>query len=95
MCGRVFRRHAGTPIKQVVQCQKTRWPILRTASAAEQYTWVDGSWRTLKVNGRIEEISHRTIRALAHCESQLPTFLVRARRERMRRLPFSMRANEE
>lgn len=80
MCGRVFRKHAGTPVKQVVQCQETRWPILRTAAAACQFAWVDGEWRSLQINERIEEISHRTIRALAHSQSQLPQFLVQARR---------------
>src|SRR5262249_33279907 len=39
MCGRAFRKHPQIPFKQIVQCQKTRWPIQRTASAAQQYLW--------------------------------------------------------
>jgi len=84
MCGRVFRKHAGTPVKQVVQCMETRWPILRTADAARQFSWVDGEWRSLQINERIEEISHRTIRTLAQTQTELPAFLVNSHRRRWR-----------
>lgn len=75
MCGRAFRKHPGIAFKQIVQCQKTRWPIQRTASAAQQYLWVDGSWRSLQVNDQIDAITTRTLRALAHIDVQLPRCL--------------------
>lgn len=75
MCGRVLRKHPAFPFKQVVQCQETRWPIMRTASAAAQFTWMDGQWRSLTENENIVDISRRTVRALAMTQIALPTFL--------------------
>jgi superfamily II DNA or RNA helicase len=75
MCGRAFRKHPDVPFKQIVQCQKTRWPIQRTASAAQQFLWVDNSWRSLKVNDQIDAITTRTLRALAHIDVKLPKCL--------------------
>jgi superfamily II DNA or RNA helicase len=75
MCGRAFRKHPSIAFKQIVQCQKTRWPIQRTASAAQQYLWVDNSWRSLKVNDQIDAITTRTLRALAHIDVKLPRCL--------------------
>jgi superfamily II DNA or RNA helicase len=75
MCGRAFRKHPRIAFKQIVQCQKTRWPIQRTASAAQQYLWVDNSWRSLKVNDQIDAITRRTLRALAHIDVKLPLCL--------------------
>jgi superfamily II DNA or RNA helicase len=75
MCGRAFRKHPSIAFKQIVQCQKTRWPIQRTASAAQQYLWVENSWRSLKVNNQIDAITTRTLRALAHIDVKLPRCL--------------------
>ena len=77
MCGRVLRKHAALPFKQIVQCQKTRWPFVRTAEAALQYTWVDASWRSLRVNPQIDRITGRTLHALARIDVQLPKYLGR------------------
>jgi superfamily II DNA or RNA helicase len=77
MCGRVFRKHPRLPVKQLVQCQKTRWPFLRTAAAALQYTWIDDSWRTLQVNPRINQVAGRTLQALARSDTPLPRYLLR------------------
>lgn len=76
MGGRVFRKHPNLPFKQIVQCQKTRWPFVRTAAAAFQYTWMDRSWRSLRVNPEIDRITGRTLHALARIEVQLPKYLV-------------------
>jgi superfamily II DNA or RNA helicase len=75
MAGRVLRKHADIPFKQIVQCQKTPWPFLRTAAAALQFTWVDGEWRSLQVNPRIHQINGRTLRVLARIEVELPQLL--------------------
>ena len=47
MCGRVLRKHPAVPFKQIVQCRQTRWPFVRTAAAAAQFTWQDDEWRSL------------------------------------------------
>lgn len=77
MCGRVFRKHVDVPVKQIVQCTRTRWPFQRTASAELQFVWTDGDWRTLTVNPLIDQVAGRTLRLLAQTEVTLPQYLVR------------------
>jgi superfamily II DNA or RNA helicase len=84
MCGRVLRKHPGLPFKQVVQCQKTRWPFIRTAAAQQQFVLVDGAWRTLRVNPHINQVAGRALRALAQIEVRLPRFVERHSRSRGR-----------
>jgi superfamily II DNA or RNA helicase len=77
MAGRVLRQHPELPVKQVVQCPKTRWPFGRTAAPDVQYVWSGGEWRTLTVNPDLERINVRTLQALARTEVKLPAFLER------------------
>ena len=82
MAGRVFRKHRDYSFKQVVQCQDTRWPMTRTATAAEQFTWCDSQWRSLTAHQGLDSISQRTVHALAKIEVQLPSFLGKPQRAR-------------
>lgn len=75
MCGRVLRKHPDVPTKNIVQCQKTRWPFVRTAAAAEQSVWTDGGWRSLTVNPRIQQVAVNAMHALARTRVELPAFL--------------------
>ena len=75
MGGRVLRKHPRLPFKQIVQCQKTPWPFLRTAAAAVQYTWVNGEWRSLQLNPFIDQVNGRALQALAQISVELPKFL--------------------
>jgi superfamily II DNA or RNA helicase len=84
MCGRVFRKHPSLPYKQIVQCQTTPWPFVKTALATQQYVWLDGEWRSLTVNPRINEINLRTMKALAGIQTDLPKFLTRQQPGRRR-----------
>ncbi len=77
MCGRAFRKHADLPFKQIVQCQKTRWPFVRTASALQEYVWNGDEWRSLKASAEIDQVANRVLRALAHIEVQLPAWLLK------------------
>ena len=79
MGGRVFRKHPGLPFKQIVQCQQTRHPFVKTALAEEQYVWMDDSWRTLKLNARIGEISNITRNLIGQCQATLPKLVARHR----------------
>jgi len=72
MGGRVFRKHADLPFKQIVQCRRTPHPFIKTALPAEQYVWSDGQWRSLKMNGQIEAISGVSRRAIAAAPAPLP-----------------------
>jgi superfamily II DNA or RNA helicase len=87
MCGRVLRKHPDLPFKQIVQCRRTRWPFVRTAGAAQQYTWLDGEWRTLEANPHLHAISTRTLCALAKIQVELPRYVL----QRQDRRPFERR----
>jgi superfamily II DNA or RNA helicase len=75
MGGRVLRKHPGLPHKQIVQCTRTRWPFVRTAAAALEYTWGEGGWRSLRANPLINEVNGRMLQALARADVRLPKFL--------------------
>jgi superfamily II DNA or RNA helicase len=77
MAGRVLRQHPDLPVKQIVQCPRTRWPFPRTASARVQYTWTSGEWRSLTVNPLINQVQARTVRAIAQTSATLPQYLAR------------------
>ncbi len=84
MAGRVLRRHAGIPFKQVVQCAETRYPFPRTAAPAEQYLFCPdeasaggGGWRTLKANARLDAMTARMQELIAGSRTTLPQLLVR------------------
>jgi superfamily II DNA or RNA helicase len=76
MGGRVLRKHPTLPYKQIVQCGQTRWPFLKTAAAALQYTWADGQWRSLQANPFISQVNGRALQALAQTNVTLPPYVV-------------------
>jgi superfamily II DNA or RNA helicase len=76
MAGRVLRKHPSLPFKQIVQCSQTRWPFLRTASAALQFTWVDGQWRSLQANPFINQVNGRALQALAQLPVTMPLYVL-------------------
>lgn len=82
MAGRVLRKHPDLPVKQIVQCVNTRYPITRTATAAEQYLWSEDGWRSLTVNPHIDALSQRTLRMVASVQTELPAF-IKARKGRV------------
>jgi superfamily II DNA or RNA helicase len=92
MCGRVLRQHPELPFKQIVQCRKSPWPFLKTAAAALTHTWVEGEWRTLEVNPRLNAIQHQTLCALAKIQVELPQYVLKRqpRAPRQRREQFSL-----
>lgn len=75
MCGRVLRQHPEVPVKQIIQCQRTRWPFVRTAAAATQYVWQQEEWRSLEANPRLDQVAGKTLRALAQIQVTLPKLL--------------------
>jgi type I site-specific restriction endonuclease len=77
MCGRVLRKHVSAPVKNIVQCQKTRWPFVRTASAELQYVWENNEWRSLSVNPKIQQVAMRTMQAMAKTTVELPAWLLK------------------
>jgi superfamily II DNA or RNA helicase len=94
MGGRVLRKHPELSFKQIVQCQKTRWPFLRTAAAVMQYTWSGSNWRSLQVNPLISQINSRMLRTLAQTETQLPPWLVKRQPRQRRRERWAHQSEE-
>lgn len=81
MGGRVFRKHPEIPFKQIVQCQETRHPFVKTAQPEEQYVWSGGRWRSLRMNAELAQISRNALRRIAGTDVQLPQ-LVKMHRPR-------------
>lgn len=75
MAGRAFRKFPGVEYKQVVQSKNTNWPMIRTAIPDEQYQWSVDSWRMLKVNPAIEQITQNCRVAIASMEVKMPKYL--------------------
>ncbi|MFO7906109.1 MAG: DEAD/DEAH box helicase [Planctomycetota bacterium] len=88
MAGRVFRKCVETPFKQIVQCNNTRHPFVKTALADEQYAWSEEGWQTLKLNRHITAISDVARRAIAAVDVKLPPVVANQRR---RSLPWEAR----
>ncbi len=84
MCGRVFRKHKRLKFKNVVQCGSTRYPITKTATPSEQYTWMDGHWKSLKLNEQMAAVSSRTLQLIADCHTNLPAFVKKNRKRSTR-----------
>jgi len=85
MAGRAFRKCPGLSHKQVVQSKLTRWPMLRTAMPEEQYLWQEDSWRSLKVNPKLNEINNNARLAIAMTNVELPPWLVARNQKTSRR----------
>jgi superfamily II DNA or RNA helicase len=81
MAGRVLRKHPDHPYKQIVQAQKTPYPFQRTALAVMQHIHMPDGWRTLEVNKDLDKINQRTIRALAHIKTEMPKYILDAKRK--------------
>ena len=83
MAGRVFRMDPEIGLKQLVQCEQTRYPFIRTATPDEQYAWTESGWRSLQANPRIAEISRRCLQAVAQAQvSQLPRYIVKKNKKK-------------
>lgn len=83
MAGRVLRKCPAVHLKQVVQCSRTQHPFLKTALPAEQYAWMDGHWRSLKLNENLVEISNQTRALVSQTEVELPAIVAKHRRKKM------------
>ncbi len=88
MAGRVLRPCHQVPIKQVVQCNRTPHPILRTAPAAEQYLWTHEGWRSIRPNRMLDQMTAIARNRVAEAEVSLPK-LVAMHRSKATRSWFS------
>jgi superfamily II DNA or RNA helicase len=72
MAGRVLRTCRRVPRKQIVQCQKTPHPMIRTAMPVEQYLWTDAGWRSIRINARLDHMTMSARRRVARADVRLP-----------------------
>jgi len=79
MAGRAFRKHPALPFKQIVQCEKTRHPMVKSATPAEQYLWLNDGWRTLKINQHLADISRQALKLIAQSRADLPDLVLQHR----------------
>ena len=80
MAGRVLRACRDVPQKQIVQCRKTPYPMLRLSMPAEQYLWTDDGWRSIRANRRLDEMAMTARRRVASAEVELPKLVAMHRK---------------
>jgi superfamily II DNA or RNA helicase len=84
MCGRVFRKHASAPFKQVVQSRDTELPFARVVRPAEQYLMTEFGWRSLGATRELDaEIEAMRIR-LAQTKTSMPKAILKSQRRSRR-----------
>ena len=79
MAGRVLRKHEPTGRKQIVQCQRTKFPMLKCAAPILQYTWQDSEWRSLQINPHIAEITRATLKKMLTAKAEMPAWIIKNR----------------
>jgi superfamily II DNA or RNA helicase len=72
MAGRVLRTCRHVPVKQIVQCRRTPYPMLRTAMPREQYLLTDHGWRSIRTNQRLDAMTEAARVRVARAEVVLP-----------------------
>ncbi len=85
MAGRVFRKHEGAPIKQIVQSKLTHYPLTREVDPAESFVWMDDDWRSCKPSKDIERVACNALMAMIQANVELPSFLLKQADKQPRR----------
>ncbi len=80
MGGRVLRRHSDITLKQIVQCQDTHHPFVKTAVPHNSFVLHDGQWRALKATEDVEAVAAEWTAKILHSTSGLPKFLKNRKR---------------
>lgn len=84
MGGRVLRKHSEIPVKQMVQCQDTRHPFVKTARARTSYVQVGEGFRSLQKNENIDAVALHYAQRVIHTQTSLPAFVLKAKRKSRR-----------
>lgn len=80
--GRVFRKHPNIAWKNVVQCNRTKWPFLRTAMPMKQHMWEYDRWASLTPNDNARYAGQLMQQAIAQIEVKLPDLLTNRKKNR-------------
>ncbi len=89
MGGRVLRKHDEIPIKQIVQCQDTRYPFVRTARPRTSYVQVADTFRSLAANDEIDNIVNDFALRVLRSQAELPTFITKGMKKTGAHAPWS------
>jgi superfamily II DNA or RNA helicase len=84
MGGRVLRKHQSIPFKQIVQCQDTRHPFIKTARARMSYIQVEDEFRSLSKNENIDAIAAQYARKVVQIDVPIPNFIKKMKRKSRR-----------
>jgi superfamily II DNA or RNA helicase len=82
MGGRVLRKCASEPVKQIVQCQDTRHPFVKTARAHMSYIQVGQDFRSLAKNENVEKIARQMATKVLAAECAMPEFILKSKKVR-------------
>lgn len=78
MSGRAFRIHKATPVKQVVQSQRTKFPIERIAAPVHTFRWEDSGWASLGSSEIVDKVACSMLIGLAKLDvPPLPSFILK------------------
>lgn len=82
MAGRAFRIHEGTPIKQVIQSQKTRFPIERVVKPSGTFRWEGDDWTALGNSDVADKVACAMLIGLSKVDvPPLPSFILKNRKK--------------
>lgn len=77
MGGRVLRKCESEPIKQIIQCQDTHYPFVKTARPRTSYIQVAGDFRSLAKNEKLDEIALQMAQRVLHTDTFMPEFILK------------------
>ena len=80
MGGRVLRKYSGEPIKQIVQCQDTSHPFVKTARPRISYLQVGGDFRSLSKNENVDKIAHDMAHKVLYANAVMPSFILKKKK---------------
>ena len=76
MGGRVLRKCQSEPIKQIVQCQDTNHPFVKTARARQSFIHVGNEFRSLARNDNVDKIAQQMAERVLAAECSMPDFII-------------------
>jgi superfamily II DNA or RNA helicase len=77
MGGRVLRKCAHLPIKQIIQCMDTNHPFVKTARARTSYIQVGDNFRSLNKNENVDRIARDMAKQVLMADAGLPDFILK------------------
>ena len=84
MGGRVLRKCDSIPTKQIIQCQDTHHPFVKTARAHASYIQVGSEFRSLSRNDNVDKIAQQMAAKVLAAECSMPEFITRNQKKVIR-----------